>query len=238
MAIINQAVVIVDSNGDPVNFPTVFKELDGLKVGDIDNGNYFEIESDGTDVRYGDATTWDERSQSFVGANIFTVAGRVDYNYTELTLDYAANARYPEEPVGIVIQAPHAWKLGGGVRPHIHWVQNQNAIPNILVSYRVYGNNQDPTGSWTLKALTAENNHYTYPGSGSIQQITELDLAASVFPASLGLSFTFDCKIYRDTGNISTLFAGADAYSGDWSAKYYDIHYEKDTTGSRQEFVK
>jgi len=201
-----------------------------------DSTNFFTVEDDGTDVRYGDATTWDEASQSFVGANIFTVAGRVDYNFTELTLDFANNARYPEEPVGIVIQAMHARKPASDIRPHLHWIQNQNATPNILVEYRFY-NNGDSIPGWTLKALTASDNLFTYPGSGSIQQITEFNLPVGTF-AGMGLSFTFDCKFYRDTGNISTLFSGLDGYSGIWNAKYYDIHFEKDMTGSRQEFVK
>lgn len=208
-----------------------------LQVGDIGNGNYSEFEDDGTLVANGEATTWDEVSQSFVGANIFTVAGRVDYNFTELTLDFAGNARYPEEPVGIVIQALHARKAGSDIRPHIHWIQTSANQPNILIAYRFYNNGEAVPSSWTLKALTASDNKFTYPGSGNIQQITEFNLAAGTF-ASMGLSFTFECKIYRDSANTSGLFSGIDTYSGVWSAKYYDIHYEKDMIGSREEFVK
>lgn len=208
-----------------------------LKIGDISGGDYLDIENDGTWINEGEGTTWDEVSQSFVGLNIFTVAGRVDYNFTELTLDFAGNARYPEEPVGVVIQALHARKTGSDIRPHIHWVQNAGNMPNILISYRFYNNGEPVPGAWTLKALTSSDNIFTYPSSGSIQQITEFNLPASTF-SSMGLSFTFDCKIYRDSANTSTLFAGVDTYSGSWSAKYYDIHFEKDMNGSREEFVK
>jgi len=206
-----------------------------LKAGDITGGDYSEFEPDGTLVANGDATVFDEVSQSFVGANIFTVAGRVDYNFDELTLDFAGNARYPDEPVGIVIQALHAWKTGGKVRPHIHWIQNSDNNPNILISYRVYGNGEVPP-AWTLKALTSDDNVFEWSGVG-MQQITEFNLADSVF-SSMGLSFTIDVKIYRDTQNVSTLFSGVDSYSGVWSAKYYDIHFEMDMIGSREEFVK
>ena len=205
------------------------------KTGDVSNGNYFEVELDGTDVRHGDATVWDEASQSFVGQNIFIVAGRVDYNFTELTLDFAANARYPEEPVGIVIQALHARKTNSDTRPHIHWMQNSDANPNILVEYRMYNTNDVPP-AWTLKALTASDNLFSFGGIGA-QQITNLNLPVG-HGVGFGLSFTFDVKIYRDSANTSGLFAGADTYAGAWNAKYYDIHFEKDMGGSRQEFVK
>jgi len=206
-------------------------------IGNQANGNATRFETDGTMVAEGEATVYDEVSQSFVGANIFAVAGRVDYNFNELTVDFATNARYPDEPIGIVIQAMHSWKIGGKVRPHLHWIQNQDAIPNILVAYRVYNNGEDVPSSWTLKALTSSDLAFAYPGSGSIQQIVSFNLDDSVF-SSARLSFTFDCKIYRDTANASGLFAGADPYTGIFSAKYYDIHFEKDMNGSRQEFVK
>jgi hypothetical protein len=214
--------------------PTI---LPNLKVGDIINGDYFEIEDDGTDVRKGDATTWDEVSRTFVGQSLYSPAGRIDYNFIELTVDYASNALYPSDFTGLVVQAMHARKPGSDIRPHIHWIQNQGAMPNLLVGYRFYDNGAPVPGSWTLKALTASDNAFTYPGSGSIQQVTEFNLAPGTF-SGMGLSFTFDCKVYRDTTNVSTLFTGADAYSGVWAAKYYDIHFEKDMTGSREEFVK
>ena len=205
------------------------------KTGDTLNGDYFEIEPDGTWINKGDGTAWDEVSQSFVGANIFTVAGRVDYNFTELTLDFATNARYPEEPVGIVIQSLHARKDNSDIRPHIHWMQNSDANPNILVQYRMY-NNGDVPPAWTLKALTPSDNKFPFSSIGQ-QQITEFNLSAG-HGASLGLSFTIDVKIYRDSANTSGLFTGVDTYVGAWNAKYYDIHFEKDMNGSRQEFVK
>ena len=205
------------------------------KIGDVLGGNYFEVEPDGTDVRHGDATVWDEISKSFVGSNIFTVAGRVDYNFAELTLDFATNARYPEEPVGIVSQILHARKPDSDIRPHIHWMQNSDANPNILIEYRMYNTNAVPS-AWILKALTPTDNVFSFGGVGA-QQITELNLPAG-HGVGLDLSFTIDVKFYRDSVNTSGLFAGADTYTGVWNAKYYDIHIEKDMDGSRQEFVK
>lgn len=206
-------------------------------AGDITNGDYFEIEGDGTWVNNGDSTTWDEISQPFFASRLDSSSGRIDYNFDELTVDFADNARYPKEPAPIVIQAMHSWKIGTDIRPHIHWIQTSSAIPNILIAYRFYNNGASVPSSFTLKALKATDNAFTYPGSGSFQQITNFNLTSGLFSSST-ISFTFDCLIYRDSANASGLFAGADAYTGAWSAKYYDIHFEKDTNGSRDEFVK
>jgi hypothetical protein len=205
------------------------------KTGDVPGGDYLEVELDGTWVNHGEGTTWDEVSKSFVGNSLFSPAGRVDYNFTELTLDYATNARYPDEPVGVVNQILHARKTDSDIRPHIHWMQNSNNNPNILVEYRMYNVNDVPP-AWTLKALTASDNKFSFNGIGS-QQITEFNLPAGN-GVGLGLSFTIDVKIYRDSANTSGLFSGSDTYAGVWNAKYYDVHLEMDMRGSRLEFTK
>lgn len=208
-------------------------EFETLTVG-IDP-DLFTVDETGTWVNEGESTTWDEISTSFVGNNIYEVAGRVDYNYTELTLDFNTNARYPNEPVGVVIQTPHARKEGSDIRPHIHWMQTSDAVPNILIEYRFCNNGEAP-GSWTLKALTEDDLLFEYTSSG-MMQIVNFNLPED-HGADLGLSSTIDVKIYRDSLNTSGLFSGVDTYSGAWSAKYYDIHFERDMNGSREEYTK
>lgn len=225
------AVANLSSTGDIPTDP----EFNSLKVGDVSGGNYYDIEQDGTWVSKGDATMWDEISQSFVGRNIYAVAGRVDYNYIDLTLDFNTNARYPDEPAGIVTQIMHARRTDSDIRPHIHWMQNSNNNPNILIEYRMYNINEVPP-AWTLKALTTADNKFTFTTVGQ-QQLTEFNLPVG-HGIGLGLSFTIDVKIYRDSQNTSGLFGSADSYSGIWSAKYYDIHVERDMNGSHEEFVK
>lgn len=223
-------VLLTDGGGVPSD-PT----FDTIKVGDVVGENDFEVEQDGTWFNKGEGTVWDEISQPFVGRNIFAVQGRVDYNYVDLTLDFNINARYPDEPVGIVTQIMHARKIDSDIRPHIHWMQNSDNNPNILVEYRMYNINEVPP-AWTLKALTPSDNKFPFVSAGQ-QQLTELNLPAG-HGVGLGLSFTIDIKIYRDSQNQSALFAAADSYSGIWSAKYYDIHVERDMNGSREEFIK
>ena len=209
--------------------------FDASKTGNVSGGSFFEIESDGTDIRKGDATIWDDQRYPATAQNLDVSGGRIDFNYSELTIDYQANARYPNEPLGIVAQLSHARKSDSDIYPHIHWVQNQNNFPNLMIEYRWYNNNSDP-GSFTQLVLSPANNVFPYV-SGDLAQITSIPLPGG-FGVGKALSSFFEVKIFRDNNNNSGLFAGSDPYSGVFSLKEFDIHIEKDTVGSRQEFVK
>lgn len=205
------------------------------KTGNVSGGNFFEIEADGTDVRNGDATVWDDQRYPATAQNLDVSGGRIDFNYSTLTIDYQANARFPNEPLGIVAQLSHARKPDSDIFPHIHWVQNQNNFPNLMIEYRWFNNGAAP-GSFTQLALSAANSVFTYV-SGDLAQITSIPLPGG-FGTGKALSSFFEVKIYRDNNNNSGLFAGSDPYSGVFLLKEFDIHIEKDMDGSRQEFIK
>lgn len=192
------------------------------------------FEDDGALFFEDGAVLWDECSQPLVGRNLFSVAGQVDFNFDELTVDFSDSAKYPTDPIAIVQQLPHSRMDYSEIRPHLHWVQTANNIPNILIAYRVTNVGTTP-GGWVLKALTSDDNELAYTEGG--QQITSFNLPKTV-GEQLGISGTFECKVYRDTTNASGLFASVDNYLGSWSVKYYDIHYRQNSIGSRAEFAK
>ena len=180
--------------------------ISGLSAGS--DPNLFIVEPDGTWVNTGEGTTWDEVSQPFIGEKITSPSSDIKVNQVDITLDFETSARYPTDFASAVIQCIHSWKLGSDFRPHIHWIQNENNVPNILVEYRFYSNGEAVPAAWTLKALTDTVYPYT---AGSILQITPFDLPEG-FAEDLGISATFDCRFYRDVTNASGLFAGADTY--------------------------
>lgn len=208
---------------------------ESFQIGQEFNGNATEFEPDGTMIAKGEATAWDEVSNSAVGRNIFTSVGRIDYDYDDLVVNFTPTARYPDEFMGVVSQMLHSRAAATRIRPHLHWIQNSNNNPNILIEYRTQDNGQ-LASAWELKALSSSDNAFPWTSIG-MQQITNFNIPNAV-GEGLGLSGTFECKIYRDSQNSSGLFAGPDSYSGDFSVKYYDIHFIKDMLGSRDEFIK
>lgn len=175
----------------------------------------------------GDVYKWDDQRFPAVGERIGGAGGRITYDYDEGVLEFAANARYADEFVGIVVQTPHAWVEGSSISPHLHWVQSEAAVPNMLMEYRSYNNGDEVPSTYTL-AIT-DNDVFPYPGSGSIMQISSFpDIPMS----TLRISCIMDVKLYRDSANASGLFRGADPYTVAWSLKEFDIHMQIDSLGS------
>lgn len=144
-----------------------------------------------------------------------------DFDFTNIGLLFPQNI--PTEIVYIIGQFTHERKNGSDIKPHIHFVQTSASTPIFKIDYRWYKNGQDPSGSFTT--LTASTFTFTYV-SGSIMQIVS-------FPTISGtaidtVSSIIEIKLYRDD-NVAI---------GDVLTKEFDIHYQKDTIGSRQEFVK
>jgi hypothetical protein len=175
---------------------------------------------------------WDDAFYPAVGAQLFSPAGRLDFNYDEIGAEYAANARYPEEPLVIAAQLTHKWKPASNLRPHLHWIQSQADVPNWLMGYRVWENGAAKP-AFTLQKYSS--NSFTY-SAGDIMQITsfpEIDMSSVT-----SVSCFIDIKIYRDSANTSTLFAGADPVLTAVILKEYDHHLILNSNGSRQEFIK
>ena len=206
-----------------------------IRVGDVGAGNYFEIEDEGNVILNGDATSWDDLRFPASGSQLFSAAGRIDYNYDDCTLDLQDTCIYPTDVLCYLPQMSHAKQLGSAIELHVHWLQNQNATPNWLLGYRWIniGETAIAVGSETLVKWT--ENAITY-SSGTIHQLTEFgSITKSVTDT---LSSILQIRLFRDTTNVSTLFAGADPYTGDAQLLEFDIHFIKDGFGSNEEYVK
>lgn len=176
---------------------------------------------------------WDDLRFSLFGERLESPASRIQYNFAELTVDFGTGAVYPDDLVGLSGQMPHRWKLESTVGPHLHWYQTQAAVPNWLLAYRFYKNGSIVPAVWSLLAATAPVFSWS---SGVLTQI-------SAFPSidMTGIdtvSAILDFKLYRDRTNVSGLFSGADTYAGDAMAKEFDMHFQIDAAGSREEYTK
>jgi hypothetical protein len=186
--------------------------------------HYTEFEADGTIVMTGDATVWDD---SMVAPTSFRSGG------TALTFDLLTATIYTHrfdvgDQIHVVCQLPHSIKAGSSIVPHLHII-NKNAIGN--TNYNV-----------------AFDIHYTWANIGSIfpSELNELNVKQSfqniaalthkmlsftaLAPTAVqgGISSIFMAKITRVAADAQN-YATADIYS-----LGFDIHFEKDTLGSRQ----
>jgi hypothetical protein len=191
-----------------------------------DNAQYNRI------VRLRHGYAWDDLRFPFVGRNLDTSSGRIDYDYDELGVAFADNARYDAaEQVSMIAQLPHSWREGSILKPHIHWIQNTVDRPNWLLEYRVTENGTTP-GAYTQAIPVGDAFDYS---SGNLLQITSFP---SIDMEGFTLSCIVDLKFYRDCDNDSGLFAGSDDGLGTQLVKEFDIHYQIDSFGSESEYIK
>jgi len=171
------------------------------------------------------STTWDDLRFPASGLNAPgpTAAPDTDSDTGLLLFDDGST-----EVMSGVAQMPHAWAEGTEIRPHVHWIQS--ATGNVLwqLEYRLIQayNGTFPAAWTTISNATAVG---TYPGSGDYINIT-------AFPAidmsGFRISSMVIFKLSRVGGDAS------DTMTGDAALLEFDIHYQINAFGSRQEFIK
>jgi hypothetical protein len=137
-----------------------------------------------------------------------------------------------EEELYFTVQLPHSYKIGSALYPHVHWttVTGTPSGTNVVwgLEYTVVGfGGQFPTT--TIMTGNSLNSVVGTPSGTGQHLITSLGTMAGT---GLGISTVLVCRLFRATGDANDTFANEVGLLG------FDFHYEKDTQGSRQEFVK
>ena len=192
-----------------------------LKQALLDSTNVDGIVTSGVTPLLMEDTVWDDlrapATQIKQGATL-----KPDFNYTDVTLDFDDSS---DETIYINMQLPHDWKIESDINPHIHWIQNQNQNIPWKMEYRFQNNNAATEASWTTIAL--DQLAYTY-SSGNLNQISAP--SSMIDTTGVTISSVLQVKITRDVSE--------DSYSGDAQVYEFDIHYQRDTLGSKDEYIK
>jgi len=207
-----------------------------------ESGELESVVADGKVTKHpflvGDNQPWDDLRFPFTGRKIDESSGRIRINYYNGTIEFDGNARFTvNEGVTMISQMPHNWKEGSVIRPHFHWVQTSAVVPNWLLAYKIYDNNTLTTidtdySNHTL--VKTEDPEFAYT-SGNLCQISRFP---DIDMTGYGISDFIHYAFFRDSENTSGLFAGADTGPDPSYVFEFDVHYQIDTFGSRQEFTK
>ena len=210
--------------------PSRFK--DGVaKFGNKLAGNYSEIEADGTLVFKGNATVFRDLLGDTL--SLQQTGSGVSRNVSENTVDFTTGANLSDYMFGNY-QVNHDWMAGSAIYPHIHFEQDNNNMPNFLIRYRWQKQGHEKTTVWTdYKCNTPV---FTYV-SGTLDQIAN-NTTGITPPVGYGISDIIEFRVFRDNANTSTVFTGADPYTGTVGLTSVDIHIEVDTIGSRTQYTK
>jgi len=195
------------------------------KFGGVDDN--FEVESDGSTVRRGAATLWDDLAGSLIARRLESTVGRLNYDYDEnaIVMQDDGNIGATADRLIFNFQKPHGAKVDSTFNLHIHWEQTEVGAVEFTLQYRIQSNGASKTTVWTEVVVDASTNSaFTYV-SGTLNQITQL---ADIDWSSSSISATIQFRLAR-TDDI-----GLD----DINATFVDGHVERDNIGSRQEYVK
>lgn len=190
------------------------------------------VETDGTIRMDGGAVVWDDlRVPLTFGTSSLLATNWEAFMGTTFLDCFKASGT---DALYFVVQLPHSWKEGTTIYPHIHWIPQANgaASANGVV--------------WELE-YTWANNGETFPtttklAASTISPALSGNLVAKthyITPLGAGITATgkkissmLVCRIARLGDD------GSDTFTGTSGVLEIDFHYQLDTFGSREEYVK
>jgi hypothetical protein len=176
-----------------------------------------------------DNPVWEDLRAPATAINPPGAVADPDVDVEDGCLLFAPNAT---EQIAIVVQMPHEWKEGTYIVPHVHWTKTTSAAGQVLfkLEYQIAGPGEVFPGTWTELASN----------SLSVISLPDLDTANQHLITDFG---QMDMIGYRISAMIKFRLSrvGGDAldtYPADAKVLEFDCHYQVDSNGSRQEFVK
>lgn len=188
-----------------------------------DGTNQTKFEADGTITSEGNATVWDDLRVQILTRTagtppVFTsgFAG----NSSLFTYQFDDNST---KSVYFEVQMPHSWK-GTTIYPHVHWspaTNNSGTVKWVLDYTWVNINGTFGTmSSLALDGLATANTQWKH-------YIASNDNGITPTSSQSGISSMLICRLSRVGGDTG------DNLTGDACLLAFDIHFEKDTEGSR-----
>ena len=187
------------------------------------------IETDGTVKFNGAATVFDDVAPTSVtvgtGVNAPSFTA---YNGNLRAYEFVGSGTNIKE-LNLGFQLPHSYKEGSTITPHIHLFIPDDGTGGVIKFLCEYTwTNVDQTGA---VATTTVNGTITRTANAGINNNAILSFG-DIVGTGKTISSIFMCRIYRDPADATDTFG-----LSTWM-KSADIHFEKDTIGSRTATAK
>jgi hypothetical protein len=171
-------------------------------------------------IKYDD-TLWEDLTFPVQNLRVNPSTSKPDFDFANV--EYLFDDSSTETVVG-ANQMSHTYLEGSDLHPHVHWTQDASGTVLWQLEYKMWNLGEAEPGSFTT--ITTSTTAFTYT-SGDLGQL-------SIFPiiSGTGKTISFNIKV-----KISRL-GGSDTKSGDALFTSFDIHYEKNSPGSRTELAK
>jgi len=156
---------------------------------------------------------------------VLAKTGTVDYGQLYV-LEFDHNT---EEEVYTFAQLPHSWKEGTEIRPHLHWVNHDDGVGDVVWELEFTMANVGAVFSETPTIIQAVD-------TAVANVAGEFEHQVAVFPAitmtGMNLSSMLMIRLYRKAADV------ADTCTTPVGFLEFDIHVQQNTVGSIGEFDK
>jgi hypothetical protein len=206
-----------------VRLKDALEQINGVKVGG-GSANNTEIESDGTMKFNGEATVFEDEYASY----FFTAVGTPAPDIVPLNGDnkcYGFDGSATAEYLYANIELPHSYKEGSDIEVHLHHARVSSAATGNVkwfVDYTicpVIGAIVPMQSASVVKEVPAQNN-------------TDVVTLVIIPGEGRKISDVISFRILRNPTDV------ADTFNADILLLSFGIHYERDTVGSRQRYIK
>lgn len=201
----------------------------------------FAIEADGTFRLDGNATVWDDL---MVYPDATTKSGSYSPTWTRFAQNGGSQGVFLwmfdpsiEQELYFTIQIPHSYKLGTSIYPHVHWTTISGTPTGTNVTWGLEYTMIKIGGTFNSTTTLITSNTVIPPigtPTGTRQHIITPfgAISGGTAPNDIDVSTVLVCRLYRMVGDSNDTFSNSVGLLG------FDIHYEKDTEGSRTQYQK
>lgn len=199
-------------------------------IGNYSMGNYTTFDLNGFEWRYGSGLARDDIQNAyfFDGTVTAQIPSRMAIGWWNIDTRCFDGGSQMNEMMGS-IEIPHdmfVW-TGAILSPHVHMLAEQTAPTETGVwymDYMILSNGQ--AYSWAaVKTISGSMYGFT------ARQANVVELDGNIFTGNIQLGDMVSYRIYRTP-------TGADTYSARMCLQQVGFHYQRDTNGSRQKFIK
>jgi len=189
--------------------------------------SYLEVEHDGTPILHGGATGWEDLRFPANTLAVGVVPADVCTFSSSNIRTRCFDGNNTLESMDLQIQMPHAKKLDSTIYPHFHFAPTSNATGTVKLFLEYTQADSNDVFSATTTVLSA-----TTTISTASQWKSLYTNEISIDTTGWNTSSMMMARIYRNPVDSD------DTYPDDIALQEFDIHYEIDSIGSRQERSK
>jgi len=230
--------VIYKSSGNWVDYPLgvgskITVSGNDLRFGNVTGGNYINIDASTGNLRLnGEATQFDDLRIAGSAVRLGVTAPTLAAFGPSGSIRCLRFDSGQHDEIYFEIQMPHSWKEGSNIYPHVHWSPVSATAGDVVWQFDyIWADIGEAFGAPTTMTSDAT----AAGGTAWVHKLSTLkDGSSNAYIDGTGktLSSMLVCRLHRDAG------AGADTLAADVAFLEFDIHYEVDSFGSDEEYIK